>query len=84
LFGLASSHLLLLSVTGGSRGKIYFDLEPDLGESEILGYAVGPRWRIGSSNFFASVETIRRWWFRKMSIKLFRGFYVDPLRAEGN
>ena len=36
--------------------KIYFDPEPDLGESEILGYAVGPRWRINSSSSFASVE----------------------------
>jgi Tc5 transposase DNA-binding domain len=27
--------------------------------------------------------TVRRWWFRKMSIKLFREFYVDPLRAQG-
>src|SRR5467141_267991 len=27
--------------------------------------------------------TVRRWWFRKMSLKLFREFYVDPLRAQG-
>jgi hypothetical protein len=27
--------------------------------------------------------TVRRWWFRKMSIKLFGQFYVDPLRARG-
>jgi hypothetical protein len=44
----------------GGRGKIYFDLEPDLGESEILGYSVGLRWRIGSSSFFASVEMLAK------------------------
>jgi len=46
--------LTILSVTGGTRGMIYFDLEPDLGWFERLGFAVGLRWRIGSSGFFAS------------------------------
>ena len=27
--------------------------------------------------------TVRRWWFRKMAIKLFRELYVNPLRAQG-
>ena len=26
---------------------------------------------------------VRRWWFQKMALKLFRQFYVEPLRANG-
>jgi hypothetical protein len=53
---LGSWSLRIPSITGGHKGTIYFDLKTDVGQFERLGHAVGLRWRIGSSNSFATAE----------------------------